>query len=145
VLMSNMLEAANGVAKVKHLILAKYDDHNYGYLRIYVDKTYLKIGFHQVGAQSLAQSRFDMVTVGWKTTTWLQTDNRRRQAPRAWNYSTLAFFGSTTSNPGENSSSRPNSSPSLSGLPAIETSPVATLPRKVRCFSESRRARRGSA
>jgi hypothetical protein len=53
----------SGVAKVKHLFLAKYDDHYYGYLRIYVDKDYLKIGFHQVGAQSLAQSRYDMVTV----------------------------------------------------------------------------------
>jgi hypothetical protein len=53
----------SGVAKVKHLLLAKFDDHNYGYLRIYVDKDYLKIGFHQVGAQSLAQSRYDMVTV----------------------------------------------------------------------------------
>jgi len=49
--------------KVKHLILAKYDDHNYGYLRVQVDKDYLKIGFHQVGVRSLAQSRFDMVTV----------------------------------------------------------------------------------
>jgi hypothetical protein len=57
------LEGKDGVAKVKHLILAKYDDHNYGYLRIYVDKQYLKIGFHQVGVRSLAQSRFDMVTV----------------------------------------------------------------------------------
>jgi hypothetical protein len=52
-----------GVAKVKYLFLAKYDDHNYGYLRIHVDKDYLKIGFHQVGVQSLAQSRYDMVTV----------------------------------------------------------------------------------
>jgi hypothetical protein len=57
------LEGKNSVEKVKHLILAKYDDHNYGYLRIQVDKQYLKIGFHQVGVRSLAQSRFDMVTV----------------------------------------------------------------------------------
>jgi len=57
------LEVKNNVAKVKHLLLAKYDDHNYGYLRIYVDKQYLKIGFHQVVVRSLAQSRFDMVTV----------------------------------------------------------------------------------
>ncbi len=57
------LEGNKTVAKVKHLILAKYDDHNYGYLRIYVDKQYLKIGFHQTGVRSLAQSRFDMVTV----------------------------------------------------------------------------------
>jgi hypothetical protein len=57
------LEGKDGVAEVKHLILAKFDDHNYGYLRIHVDKDYLKIGFHQVGVRSLAQSRFDMVTV----------------------------------------------------------------------------------
>jgi hypothetical protein len=57
------LEGKDKVAKVNHLILAKYDDHNYGYLRVYVDKDYLKIGFHQVGVRSLAQSRFDMVTV----------------------------------------------------------------------------------
>ncbi len=57
------LEGPKPVAKVHKLILAKYDDHNYGYLRIDVDKQYLKIGFHQVGVRSLAQSRFDMVTV----------------------------------------------------------------------------------
>jgi hypothetical protein len=57
------LEGKGGAADVKHLLLAKYDDHNYGYLRIHVDKQYLKIGFHQVGARSLAQSRYDMVTV----------------------------------------------------------------------------------
>jgi len=60
----DLVNAGKGSAtKVKHLILAKYDDHNYGYLRIYVDRKYLKIGFHQVGVRSLAQSRFDMVTV----------------------------------------------------------------------------------
>jgi hypothetical protein len=53
----------DAVANKKRLILAKYDDHNYGYLRIHVDKDYLKIGFHQVGVRSLAQSRYDMVTV----------------------------------------------------------------------------------
>jgi hypothetical protein len=45
------------------LLLEKYDDLNYGYLRISVDKELLRIGFHQVGNASLAQSRFDMVTV----------------------------------------------------------------------------------
>ena len=49
--------------KTKELLLEKYDDINYGYLRIHVDKKELKIGFHQVGAGTLAQSRFDMVTV----------------------------------------------------------------------------------
>jgi hypothetical protein len=57
------LEGQKGGTKVKHLFLGKYDDHNYGYLRIFVDKQYLKIGFHQVGVGSLAQSRYDMVTV----------------------------------------------------------------------------------
>jgi hypothetical protein len=60
------LDAGAKTMKVKHLIIAKYDDENYGYLRIYVDKDYLKIGFHQVGAGSLSQSRFDMVTVRLK-------------------------------------------------------------------------------
>ena len=45
------------------LQLEKYDDTNYGYLRITVDKEQLRIGFYQVGTASLAQSRFDMVTV----------------------------------------------------------------------------------
>jgi hypothetical protein len=57
------LDGGKDKMKVKHLILAKYDDQNYGYLRIYVDKDYLKIGFHQVNAHSLTQSRYDMVTV----------------------------------------------------------------------------------
>ena len=57
------LEGAHPVPQVKKLLLEKYDDHNYGYLRIHVDKEELKIGFHQVGVRSLAQSRFDMVTV----------------------------------------------------------------------------------
>jgi hypothetical protein len=57
------LEGPKAVADVKHLLLGKYDDHNYGYLRVQVDKQYLKIGFHQVGVRSLAQSRYDMVTV----------------------------------------------------------------------------------
>ncbi len=58
------LEGKNSVEKVKHLILAKYDDHNYGYLRIHVDKQYLKIGFHQVA--------------GWQIVTWLPTKACRR-------------------------------------------------------------------
>jgi hypothetical protein len=61
------LEGSGGVTKVKHLLLAKYDDHNYGYLRLHVDKHYLKIGFHQAGERSLAQSRYDMVTVKLET------------------------------------------------------------------------------
>jgi len=53
--------------KVKELLLEKYEDHNYGYLRITVDARLLRIGFYQVGVNSLAQSRFDCVTVELKT------------------------------------------------------------------------------
>jgi hypothetical protein len=53
----------NPAVEVKDLILEKYEDHNYGYLRVTVDDKLLRIGFHQVGVNSLAQSRFDFVTV----------------------------------------------------------------------------------
>ena len=49
--------------KAKQLLLEKYNDITYGYLRIHVDKDQLRIGFHQVGVSTLAQSRYDMVTV----------------------------------------------------------------------------------
>jgi hypothetical protein len=45
------------------LILEKYDDTNYGYLRVSADAKQLYIGFHQVGISSILQSRFDLVTV----------------------------------------------------------------------------------
>lgn len=57
------LEGKHKPAWAKQLLLEKYDDQNYGYLRIHVDKEELKIGFHQVGVRTLAQSRYDMVTV----------------------------------------------------------------------------------
>jgi hypothetical protein len=58
------LEGKDSAVKVNQLRLAKFDQLNYGYLRIFVDNKYLKIGFHQVNdAQSLSQSRFDLVTV----------------------------------------------------------------------------------
>jgi Calcineurin-like phosphoesterase len=47
----------------KGLVLKHYDDTNYGYLRITVDKTHLRIGFHQVAKATIPQSRVDMVTV----------------------------------------------------------------------------------
>ena len=47
----------------KGLIFEKYNDSSYGYLRISVDAKQLAIGFHIVGNVSLAQSRFDKVTV----------------------------------------------------------------------------------
>jgi hypothetical protein len=49
--------------KTGGLLLEKYDDTNYGYLRVTVDAQQLRIGFNQVGVASLAQSRYDMVTV----------------------------------------------------------------------------------
>ena len=45
------------------LILKHYDDTNYGYLRITVDKQTLAIGFHLVNPGRLPQSGVDMVTV----------------------------------------------------------------------------------
>lgn len=57
------LESKKAAIKAKQLLLEKYNDTNYGYLRIHVDKEQLRIGFHQVGASTLAQSRYDMVTV----------------------------------------------------------------------------------
>jgi Calcineurin-like phosphoesterase len=63
------LEAKNTEVDARGLLLEKYDDHNYGHLRITVDKDYLRIGFHQVGVSTLAQSRFDLVTVELKSHT----------------------------------------------------------------------------
>lgn len=57
------LEGRHRPSWAKQLLLEKYDDQNYGYLRVHVDKEELKIGFHQVGVRTLAQSRYDMVTV----------------------------------------------------------------------------------
>ncbi len=48
---------------VNDLLIEKYDDRNYGYLRIHVDERELKIGFHRAESGSVAQSRYDMVTV----------------------------------------------------------------------------------
>jgi hypothetical protein len=55
--------------KSKGVILKKYADSrtSYGYLKITVDPQALRIGFHQVGVSTLAQSRFDLVTVDLKT------------------------------------------------------------------------------
>jgi Calcineurin-like phosphoesterase len=47
----------------KGLLLKHYDDTNYGYLRVTVDKSQVQIGFHQVGKSSIPQSRVDIVTV----------------------------------------------------------------------------------
>jgi hypothetical protein len=45
------------------LLLEKYDDRNYGYLRITVDAQQLRIAFNHVLAADSNQSRFDLVTV----------------------------------------------------------------------------------
>ncbi len=47
----------------KGLVLKHYDDKNYGYLRVTVDKSHLKLGFHHVAAPSLLQTQVDLVTV----------------------------------------------------------------------------------
>jgi len=49
--------------KTGGLLLEKYNDTFYGYLRITVSAEQLRIGFHLVGASTLMQSRFDLVTV----------------------------------------------------------------------------------
>jgi len=45
------------------LVLEKYDDHEYGYLRVTADATQLRISYHQAGVRSLLQSRYDLVTL----------------------------------------------------------------------------------
>jgi Calcineurin-like phosphoesterase len=57
----------NPAVQVTGLILEKYDDRNYGYLRISANKEQLRIGFHQVTDQSILQSRYDLVTVSLKS------------------------------------------------------------------------------
>jgi hypothetical protein len=49
------------------LVLEKYDDRDYGYLRISVDKDHLRIAYHQATTDGLLQSRFDLVTVELNT------------------------------------------------------------------------------
>lgn len=49
------------------LKLEKYDDHDYGYLRISADAHQLRIAYHQAGTRSLLQSRFDLVTIDLKS------------------------------------------------------------------------------
>jgi Calcineurin-like phosphoesterase len=61
------MEWKKAAITAKELWLEKYNDTNYGYLRIHVDEKELAIGFHQVGASTLAQSRYDMVTVNLAT------------------------------------------------------------------------------
>jgi Calcineurin-like phosphoesterase len=54
------------VVQAQDLLLKHYDDSNFGYLRVTVDKQKLQIGFQQVG-KSLPQSRTDFVTIDLAT------------------------------------------------------------------------------
>jgi Calcineurin-like phosphoesterase len=63
------LEPTQPAVQAKSLLLEHYDDTNFGYLRITVDKSNLQIDFHQVGTGSIAQSRADTVTVELATRT----------------------------------------------------------------------------
>jgi hypothetical protein len=58
---------ADPAVQTMGLILEKYDDRNYGYLRISANKDQLRIGFHQATDQSILQSRYDLVTVDLKS------------------------------------------------------------------------------
>jgi len=49
------------------LTLEKYDDRNYGYLKINVDAQTLRIAFHHVDETSLTQSRYDLVSIDLAT------------------------------------------------------------------------------
>ena len=53
----------NPAITAKGLLFEKYNDRDFGYLRISVDKDQLAIGYHVVGGVSIAQSRIDKVTV----------------------------------------------------------------------------------
>ncbi len=53
--------------KATGLKLEKYDDHNYGYLRVTADAQQLRIAYHQAGVRSLLQSRYDLVTLDLRT------------------------------------------------------------------------------
>jgi calcineurin-like phosphoesterase family protein len=57
----------NPAVQATSLILEKYDDHDFGYLRISANKEQLRIGFHQLTNQSILQSRYDLVTVDLKS------------------------------------------------------------------------------
>ena len=58
----NYLDANPAVA-ASGLLFEKYDDRNYGYLRITVNAQQLSIGFHVAGPGGTAQSGVDKVTV----------------------------------------------------------------------------------
>jgi hypothetical protein len=53
---------ANPAVHTTGLILEKYDDRHYGYLRISANKDQLRIGSHQATDQSILQSRYDSMS-----------------------------------------------------------------------------------
>ena len=56
------MEWKKAAITAKELWLEKYNDTNYGYLRIHVDEKELAIGFHQVGAT------YDSRYTWWRST-----------------------------------------------------------------------------
>ncbi|MBI1220179.1 MAG: metallophosphoesterase [Rhodobacteraceae bacterium] len=58
---------ADPKVNAKGLRLEKYNDRDYGYLRVDVTPDHLAIGYHTVGALGLAQSRTDKVTISLST------------------------------------------------------------------------------
>jgi hypothetical protein len=53
----------NPAVETGGLVLEKYDDRNYGYLRVSADARQLRVGFYQALNEGPQQSRFDLVTV----------------------------------------------------------------------------------
>ena len=57
----------NPVFEDTELTLEKYDDHEYGYLRVTAGEKRLRIACHQARTRSLLQSRYGLVTVNLAT------------------------------------------------------------------------------
>jgi hypothetical protein len=53
----------NPAVNVRGLVLEKYTDHDYGYLRVQVDAQRLRIAFYEATERDPQQSRYDLVTV----------------------------------------------------------------------------------
>src|SRR5262249_9921954 len=64
--------------QAKGLHLKHYDGINVGYLRVAVDKDFLRIGFHQVGTGSIAQARGELGTIHLARTTVARQRVHRR-------------------------------------------------------------------
>ncbi len=59
----------NPAVQVTKLVLAKYQDTEFGYLRVAVDGQRLRIAFHLLDGTGLNQSEYDVVTVDLATST----------------------------------------------------------------------------